>query len=70
MYPYELLGDEWVSMPNMAEKRLWSSATPFPIPSGDGFKSGFLMSGGVHLDVHALDSTEIFVPDDAEGEQG
>ena len=57
-------------MPNMAEKRLWSAATPYPIKSGDGFKSGFLVTGGKHLDVNALDSTEVFVPDDAEGELG
>ena len=57
-------------MPNMAETRLWSAATPYPIKSGDGFKSGFLVTGGKHLDVNALDSTEVFVPDDAEGELG
>jgi hypothetical protein len=54
----------------MGEKRLWSAATQYPIKSGDGFKMGFFMTGGNHLDVHALDSTEIFEPSDIEEEIG
>jgi hypothetical protein len=54
----------------MAEKRLWSAATQYPIKSGDGFKMGFFMTGGNHLDVHALDTTEIFEPSDIEEEIG
>ena len=54
----------------MSEKRLWSAATGYPIKNGDGFKTGFLMTGGNHLDVHALDSTEIIEPSDSETELG
>ena len=63
-------GNEWVPTVNMGEKRLWSAATQYPIKSGDGFKMGFFMTGGNHLDVHALDSTEIFEPSDVEEEIG
>jgi hypothetical protein len=64
------LGNEWVPTEKMTEKRLWSAATQYPVKSGDGFKMGFFISGGNHLDVHALDSTEIFVPAEVEGEIG
>ena len=63
-----LPAEEWVAAPSMSEKRLWSAATTYPVKTGSG--NGFFVTGGKHLDVNALDSTEIFIPSDVEGELG